>query len=76
VQLFYALSQLQVSIISGDARQVKIGEWSSKFVLDFTNSSANASHLDYAGFAERDAALNKTWPTPSWLPMWLARFAI
>ena len=60
VQLFYALSQLQVSIISGDARQVKIGEWNSRFVLDFSNSPANPSHLDYAGFAERDAALNRT----------------
>jgi hypothetical protein len=59
VQLFYALSQLQVSIISGDARQVKVAEWNSKFVLDFSNSSVNPLNLDYSGFAERDAALNR-----------------
>jgi hypothetical protein len=53
VQLFAALSQLQVSIVSGYANQEKPGEWKSRFVLDFSNSSADPKHLDYTAFTEQ-----------------------
>lgn len=52
-QLFAALSQLHVSIISGRARQIKGGEWESKFLLNFSNSSADPKHLDYSALAEQ-----------------------
>jgi hypothetical protein len=52
-QLFGALSQLHVSIISGRATQVKGGEWESKFVLDFSHSSADPKRLDYGALAEQ-----------------------
>jgi len=52
-QLFAALSKLHVSIISGEATQVKGGEWKSKFLLNFTGSTADPLHLDYSGLAEQ-----------------------
>jgi hypothetical protein len=55
VQLFAALSQLHVSICSGYATQDDAGGWQSKFVLDFSNSSANPQELDYATFTEQTA---------------------
>jgi hypothetical protein len=53
IQLFGSLSALQVSIISGQATQEKRGEWKSRFILDFSNSSADPKHLDYAAFSEK-----------------------
>jgi hypothetical protein len=55
VQLFAALSQQHVSILSGSASQEKQGEWRSRFVLDFSNSSADPKHLDYTAFSEQTA---------------------
>ncbi len=52
-QLFASLSQLHVSIISGRARQIKGGEWESKFILNFSNSSADPKGLDYSTLAEQ-----------------------
>ncbi len=52
-QLFAALSQLHVSILSGRATQVKGGEWESKFVLNFANSTADPKTLDYSSLAEQ-----------------------
>jgi len=52
-QLFASLSQLHVSIISGRATQIKGGEWESKFLLNFSNSSADPKHLDYSALAEQ-----------------------
>jgi len=51
--LFAALSQLHVSIVSGEATQFKGGEWTSKFVLNFTSSSADPNRLDYSALAEQ-----------------------
>ncbi len=53
VHLFAALSQQHISIISGHASQEKKGEWKSRFVLDFSNSTADPKHLDYSAFAEQ-----------------------
>jgi hypothetical protein len=52
-QLFAALSQLHVSIISGYATQIKGGEWTSKFLLSFDGASANPTQLDYNALAEQ-----------------------
>jgi len=52
VHLFAALSQLHISIISGYATQEKKGEWKSKFILDFANSTSNPKQLDYTAFSE------------------------
>src|SRR5277367_1529173 len=60
VQLFAALSQLHVSIISGHATQEKRGEWKSRFVLDFSNSTADPKHLDYSAFSEQSSNLDRT----------------
>src|SRR5277367_6739193 len=56
VHLFAALSQQHVSIISGYATQEKRGEWKSRFILDFSNSSANPQHLDYTAFSEQTSS--------------------
>lgn len=53
-QLFAALSQLHVSIISGHASQIKSGEWTSKFLLNFSGSNADPNRLDYNALAEQD----------------------
>ena len=52
-QLFATLSQLHVSIISGRAVQVRGGEWESKFLLNFANSTADPKQLDYSALAEQ-----------------------
>jgi hypothetical protein len=52
-QLFASLSQLHVSILSGRAEQFKGGEWESKFLLNFDNSTSDPKTLDYAGLAEQ-----------------------
>jgi hypothetical protein len=52
-QLFSALAQLHISIISGEATQGKGGEWTSSFLLDFSGSSADPRHLNYTAFAEQ-----------------------
>ena len=59
-QLFAALSQLHVSIISGYATQVKGGEWTSKFLLSFSNSSADPNRLDYNALAEQSLPAERT----------------
>jgi hypothetical protein len=53
VQLFSALSQSNVSIVSGEAAQDKPGHWRSRFVLDFSSSTADPRSLDYQAFAEK-----------------------
>jgi hypothetical protein len=53
VHLFAALSERNVSIISGSARQERKGEWKSRFLLDFSNSSADPKVLDYTAFTEQ-----------------------
>jgi len=60
VQLFHALSQRQVSVISGSATQVKLGEWKSKFTLDFSKSTADPSRLDYSAFSEQNEILSRS----------------
>jgi len=60
VQLFAALLQLRVSIISGHATQDKRGEWKSRFILDFSKSSFDPKHLDYSGFSEKNSNLDRT----------------
>jgi hypothetical protein len=60
VQLFHALSMRQVSIISGNATQVKLGIWESKFLLDFSKSSADPLRLDYPAFAEQNVSMNQS----------------
>jgi hypothetical protein len=55
-QLFTALSQSHVSIISGNAEQFKGGEWKSKFLLDFSGSSADPKGLDYSNLAEKSSS--------------------
>ncbi len=52
-QLFSALAQLHVSIISGEASQEKGGEWTSSFVLDFSSSTADPHHINYTAFADQ-----------------------
>jgi len=52
-QLFASLSQLHISIISGQATQAKGGEWKSKFLLDFSGSSSDPYRLDYTAFSEQ-----------------------
>jgi hypothetical protein len=69
-QLFAALSQLHISIVSGQATQVKGGEWKSKFLLDFSSSSADPQRLDYSGFAEQSPSGDRS-VTPK-----LSRFEI
>jgi len=54
-QLFSALAQLRISIISGEASQEKGGEWTSSFLLDFADSSADPHHLNYTAFTEQPA---------------------
>jgi hypothetical protein len=60
VQLFHALSQRQVSVISGNATQVKLGEWKAKFTLDFSKSTADPVRLDYAAFSEQNEVLSRS----------------
>lgn len=69
-QLFAALSQSHISIISGHATQMKGGEWTSKFLLDFSNSSADPKRLDYSAFAEQSPSGERT-TTPK-----LSRFEV
>lgn len=69
-QLFAALSQLHISIISGEATQIKGGEWTAKFLLDFSNSTADPKQLDYSAFAEQSPTGERT-TTPK-----LSRFEI
>ncbi|MCE0482975.1 MAG: hypothetical protein LV479_01910 [Methylacidiphilales bacterium] len=59
-QLFAALSQLHVSIISGEATQYKGGEWKSKFLLNFAGSSADPKSLDYNALAEKSLPNERT----------------
>src|SRR5271156_1868479 len=59
VHLFSALSGLQISIVSGQAQQVKLGEWESTFVLDFARSTADPMGLDYSGFAEQKTSVDR-----------------
>jgi hypothetical protein len=59
VQLLAALSQLRISIRSGRAAQDHAGEWTSKFLLDFSHSTADPQKLDYAAFAEQTAAVDR-----------------
>lgn len=73
LQLFAALSQQQVSIISGVATQEKRGEWKSKFILDFSNSSANPQGLDYAAFTELSSAGERSSIAPKITRFTLAR---
>jgi UTP:GlnB (protein PII) uridylyltransferase len=60
VQLFHALSLLQVSIVSGNATQVNLGQWESSFMLDFAKSTADPLGLDYAAFSEQNAVVNRS----------------
>jgi hypothetical protein len=60
VQLFAALSQLHVSVCSGYAAQEQKGEWRSKFVLDFSRSTADPLQLDYRAFSELTASGDRT----------------
>ena len=69
-QLFTALAQSHVSIISGEASQEKGGEWKSSFVLDFSGSSADPQQLNYAVFAEQ-APSGERLPAPK-----LSRFEL
>ena len=69
-QLFAALSQLHISIVSGQATQIKGGEWKSKFLLDFSNSSADPKRLDYTAFTEQSPSGERT-TTPK-----LSRFEV
>ena len=64
VQLFAALSQQHVSIISGQASQEKPGEWTSRFTLDFSNTSASPKNLDYVAFTEQTLNLGGKAGTP------------
>jgi len=64
VELFAALSQQQVSIVSGQATQVTTGEWKSCFVLDFSHSSADPRRLNYVAFTEQTLNLGGKAGTP------------
>lgn len=60
--LFAALSQRQISIISGDATQGADGEWKSRFNLDFSKSVAKPDQLNYSAFAEQPPAIERKEP--------------
>jgi hypothetical protein len=59
VQLFAALLQLHVSIVSGQATQEKRGEWKSRFILDFSKSSSDPKQLDYSAFSEQNSNIDR-----------------
>lgn len=74
VHLFAALSEHQISIISGHANQVKLGQWESTFLLDFSRSTADALRLDYSGFSDHKTGSDRL-GTPKLSRFSLARTA-
>ena len=73
-QLFAALSHLHVSILSGYASQIKGGEWTSKFLLNFDNSSSDPNKLDYNALAEQPLPAERA-TTPKLTRFYLLRRA-
>jgi len=59
-QLFATLLEYQVSVISAHATQLKQGEWKSRFVLDFSKSSAHPGHLDYSALCEKNSNIERS----------------
>ncbi len=51
--MFASLAKLNISIISGNARQAARREWEAQLLLDFTSSKAVADQLDYAAMAQQ-----------------------